>query len=61
MWACACASSESSIDMVKRHHFLLRDRLDMDKLDHAVMRGDGHFLCPRNGKVAIQTKCVEAC
>jgi hypothetical protein len=35
----AYASSESSIDRVKHHYFLLpRDCLDMDMLDRAVMR-----------------------
>jgi|ERR1700722_2927677 hypothetical protein len=43
IWACAYASSESSIDRVKRHHFLPRDWLDMDMLDRAVMRSGGHF------------------
>jgi WD40 repeat protein len=53
-WVCTyVVAADGRAGRVKRHHFLPRDWINMERLELAIMRPDGTLLCPRNGEVAI--------
>ena len=51
-WLCTWRV-EAGLDDVKRHFFLPRDWLNTGALGMAVVNGQGTFLCPKRGHVAI--------